>query len=576
MRLQWRRQSEDRTQECVASAHARLAEVHRAGESAIAELARQFQALAGDCEQLMAITRELVTATQSSSAQDALPFMRRIYSDCEGVLQLRLEASGGVAELLQREQELLEELERPSRAQQSTARTAKILAVMLRIEIARLGSDGNGFTYMSSELEQASETISQSVNVLHDLIHARQDSTPARRSRIDGSRSQARRNLALIERDRDDALKRADRALSDFKHLPVAFDACVQDVSANIGRVTAAVQMQDLTRQQTEHISAVLQAVMGMPGAASLCAAHIPTVLCIQHEQLANVQRTTEGWLLEVEQCVASILRLGDVELLAIMAQILSLEKSLEDQGRWVAQFESEFDQHDHVNVQELAEFETMMQMVREHLEQSQKTSEHLQLLNLNSMVAAHNVGTQAASVLQITNSISRLATDWRGLTRESVGSMEHMLVSATSRGDETRIASDSTRAAISVIEEESRTTLESLRRISELGAGCQRRGQDAVRQMHSRVQQVHRSVEALRGVVAGISAACSDISLASQQSGRPDPLQLPEMQRHAIEQELCNTYTSEIERQILRSVLFGETMPSPDLKPHEGAIELF
>ncbi|SEG36697.1 hypothetical protein SAMN05421819_2710 [Bryocella elongata] len=502
--------------------------------------------------------------------------MRRNYSDCERVLQLRLEAAGGVAELLTREQELLEELERPSRAQQSTSRTARILAVMLRIEIARLGRDGEGFTYMSGELEQASYRISQGVDVLQEMIRARHASTPARKLRVDESRAQARKNLALIESGRELALDRADRALNDFERLPLSLDECVQEASTNIARVTSAVQMQDLTRQQTEHVEAVLQAVMGAPGSSNLHPTHVAAVLRVQLEQMENIRRTTSNWFEEIEQCVSSILRLGDTELLAIMEQIVCLQNSIEEQGLWVAKFEGEFEQHDRVNEEELSEFESMMSMVRGHLDQSQKTSEHLQLLNLNSMVAAHNVGSQAASVLQITNSISRLATDWRGLTLRSVQSMEHMITAATSRGDRAREASDSTRTAIAAMQQESKSTLDALRSVSELGVRCQHEGQQSVLQMQGRVNQVNQSMRELRNVLDGIVAASEDIAHAVKLSESRHPLQLPESDRREIEAYCEGSYTSEIERHVMRAVLFGEDIPPPVPSANEGAIELF
>jgi len=569
------RHSVDAMQTCVATAQTHLDQVLRDSERSIAVLSQHFQDLAHDCDLLMTTTRELVTATQSSGAQDVLPFMRRIYGDCEAVLHLRLEAAGGVAELLSREQDLLEELEKPSRAQQATSRMASIIAVMLRIEIARLGHDGEGFTYMSGELEQASDTISKSVDVLQELIQTRQGRTPARRIGIEESRSQARRNLALIESGREDALQRADRALQDFEQLPVSFEGCVKEVSSNIGRVTGAVQMQDLTRQQTEHVGAALRALRG-DITSSLKASQTMAALRVQLEQAQNVCRTTEGWIGEIEQCAASILRLGDEELLAIMKQIVCLEISLEQQGQWVAQFESEFHQYDRVNEQEFGEFETMMAMVRKHLEQSQSTSDHLQLLNLNSMVAAHNVGTQAASVLQITNSISRLAADWRGLTTQSVDSMEEMLAAASSRGEQARSASSSTRTAIAAIQEETQSTLGSLRSISALGVRCQREGQEMVKRMHARMTQVDDSLAGLRGVVTGIKAAVGAIERALEQGGNPDPLQLSETERRAIEQQFGSAYTSEIERQVLRSVLFGEVIPPSSPMASVGDIELF
>lgn len=571
-----RRKSEHQSRASIASARAHLVRVLQDCERSIGCLSKNFQSLATDCEELTRTTQDLVHAAQSSCVEDVLPFMQRVYGDCEQVLRLRLEAAQGVSELLVREVELLEELERPSRAQRSTSRTARIVAVMLRIEIARLGSDGNGFSYMSGELEQASHRISQGVDVLEDVIRERTGGVPARRIRIDDARARVRSHLAVLEGGREEALARADRALSDFQRLPSTLDACVHQAQADIASVTSAVQMQDLTRQQTEHIGGVLGELLADGGCSTYTEAQIPLVLEVQRAQIENVKRTTEDWLEEIERCVASILRLGDVELLAIMHQIVGLQNSLEEQGRWVAQFEKEFEAHDRISEQELEEFEAMMELVRRHLEQSQKTSEHLQLLNLNSMVAAHNVGAQAASVLQITNSISRLATDWRALTMRSADSMVSMLSEATSRGKEARDAAERTRAALARIREESESTLEAVRSIAGLGVRQQSAGHEIVRRMQDRVTYVHQSMQELRAVIDAIATASADMARALEEMGGADPLAFTEKERAAVERVCQSAYTSETERQVLRCVLFGEQMSPPSLECIEGAIELF
>lgn len=575
MKFLGRRRSGGEIRSAVSASVMHLGQTLRTGERAIGVLSRQFQLLAEDCDHLLQATQVLVEAMESSCAGEVLPFMRRIYAAAERVLQMRLEATGGIASLMEREREMLGELARPARAQESTSRTARILAVMLRIEIARLGEDGSGFSYMAGELDQASQTISQGVQALNEMIEARRESAPERQRVVEEAHSHANRNLAMIEERRDEALRCVDASLQDLNQLPRTFDDCVRQVSSHLSRVTSAVQMQDLTRQQTEHAMAALQSLATAEGSAGSPARSL-ALLEVQQEQIANVRETMRAWIEEIEECVQSILQLGDVQLLAILEKILELQQSLETQGRWVQAFGVEFAAHDRVNEQQLSDFEGVMQMVRRHLEQSQTTSEHLQLLNLNSMVAAHNVGNQAASVLQITNSISRLAADWREMTKGSVASMETMLETAASRGVQAREAASSTRSSIEAIEAESEQTLSALRKLSEQGEACRERGQKVVRLMHGRAAQVRQSSKELRTVLEGLEAAAEAVAAAIRECGSAKADSLAEPERRLLAESLEQSYTSEAERTVLRRVLLGEhtVCVAPPLQT--GAIELF
>ena len=82
--------------------------------------------------------------------------------------------------------------------------------------------------------------------------------------------------------------------LAELTRIPANFQDCVALIADNISRVVAAVQMQDVTRQQTEHVQSALNRISGamrsFEHATAQDEARYSAILMIQARQVEDAR----------------------------------------------------------------------------------------------------------------------------------------------------------------------------------------------------------------------------------------------------------------------------------------------
>jgi methyl-accepting chemotaxis protein len=179
--------------------------------------------------------------------------------------------------------------------------TLKVLEITTRIESARLGSAGSGFTTLADDVRALGTTIDDHTEKIreHSTLLINQVAVATERSKKqDASRK------SVVE----GMFAQLFTGISELESMRAESAALVQDlakgsrqVTESMGQVIASVQFHDITRQQVEHVEEILhQAALELAQAdkesvdAGL-ASWVRDVLRLQAPQLRQAQEMFSG-----------------------------------------------------------------------------------------------------------------------------------------------------------------------------------------------------------------------------------------------------------------------------------------
>jgi methyl-accepting chemotaxis protein len=137
-------------------------------------------------------------------------------------------------------------------------RTLKVLEITTRIESARLGASGTGFTTLADDVRALGNVIDEHTAKIgeHSTRLRNQVSTALERSR---------KRVSTQERVVEGMFASLLEGISDLERMRAESTALVADlakgsrqVAEGMGHVIASVQFHDITRQQVEHVEEIL------------------------------------------------------------------------------------------------------------------------------------------------------------------------------------------------------------------------------------------------------------------------------------------------------------------------------
>jgi hypothetical protein len=545
----------------------------------IRTVATQFEELAAEVESILNLTSAVVDCVQEDWVQSIVPMARMLDAAARRFIARRVESIAAIGTVFTGEAGMIENLLRLTAEQRSIAREGKALGVLASIEVGRLGMDGRCFGYMARELDEFSETGSSGAEEVRSEAAQRRASLINRRHRFDLSLQRTREHFSKIESEMSRAIAAMQSALAQLAHIPADFQECVAVIAADISRVVEAIQLQDATRQQTEHVRDTLIRVSGeisdSDRQVSALDARSSLILKVQALQIESVRASTEGWIFKINRCLENILHVGSSEVVAIGARILAQERGLSSQLARIEHLERECEADDAEIEACLAGLGDLMRITKTHLERSRFTRDRMRLLNFNSMIEARHLGSQATAVLEITRNIGRISTGWSALTDRSGDTLNAMLTSSARAEEAHRTR---TRASMEDLGNARKQSQAGLQALSHAAATANSNGEKiaaAVAALHSEITMLARVAERLMQSVAILSEARSEIAQAGELTSF-SAANLNESDCRQIEADCTARYTSELERRILRAALFGEAMPLEGAATTPNEVELF
>ena len=546
----------------VKRLEAELRQVLAESEREVDRLARDFEGLAHQTNQIVETAGVIVRCTETEQMTSVLPRVQTLGAAAKDFIRERLAATAGILDTVTAEAALLERLAVLTRGQRAIVRETEMLRVLTNIEVARLGEVGAGFQYLAHELDDFSRSVARSNSELTSHTDERRRSIAETRQTLTLELPEMRDEFARIEEGLDAALQVVDATLGRLYRIPARFKAGAEEIAGQIAGVVAAIQGHDITRQQIEHVCEALESIGNALDEPGSSAGELKAGLKIQSCQLRNVGDTVGGWTTQIRSCLESIGRITSSELLDLAPVVLSQERDLAAQLTRIEKLEGECEAGNARVQASFAGISGLMQLVGEHLARSRSVRDRLQLLMFNSIVEASHLGTRADGILEISTTIKRISATWGDITQQTEAATQEIRGLVEESGETLRIFSGD---GTGQLREAKAETLEGLEILRE-GAGCaDRQGREIQRATESlkagmteiggsrdRIEACFRQIES---VIAGIESAERELEKAAGADSPP-------YDADAVERRFSGNYTTEMERAVLRAALHGGPLP--------------
>ena len=555
-----------------------LASVIEQSRGQVDAVAGDFQKLAGQADAVLEMAAALVGCAENSEAMKALSGVQALAAAAGQFIRERLEGTGRILETVTAEAATLRRLCRLTHSQKAVVRETGMLRVLTNIEVARLGETGAGFEYLARELDDFEQTVSRSIAELTEQSDAQSGVIEGTRRALAAELPRMRETFAESEAGLRQAVAATEAAGQQICATPARFRASLEEVAAQIAGVVAAVQAYDITRQQMEHVATALGTI-ATHAASGDTEVRLRMELRIQKAQLGNVRETARSWTAQIERCLEAIAQVAAAEIVTLSRMVLEQEQALAGQVGQIGQMEQAALGGNEKVRASMGGMEGLMELVGKHLQRSRGVRERLQLLMFNSIIEASHLGTQADGILEISRSIKGIAATWSTMTDESEAAMRAML-ELVEAGRATMGIFEGSESLSAALEETERG-LGVLREAARCAESRGKEIEQATRQLQSRIADIAGAGRRLDATMGQLTGVMETIEAAGQMGGTPEAEaamadDVSAEERAEIERMFSGSYTTEMERTVMRAVLHGEPAAMQPASFAGNSVELF
>ena len=564
----------------LAAAQAELTRLASSSEVEVSKVTHAFRSLAGEAGQILRQSAGIVASVGNENMNTALSTVQALSETVQKLLGQRVDAATSILETLQTEEVLLSRLAWTTQCQEAIAGHLKALSVLTNVEVAQMGEAGSGFQFLARELYSFAKSVSEQTQELARQSQGRKQAIEETRCELAASLPSLRAELLRAESGLSETLRVIGEGFSQLASVPGRFQIRAETTTQQIAGVVSAIQAQDITRQQIEHVQSGLQLIAptlageGLLPRAELSIAYAG--LTIQMGQLRNIQVTVGNWVSQVGSCIGGIHELSASEVVDAGAIVLAQECELAAQLARVEELQQKSHAYG-VRIQHtVQELFSLVELVNEHLKRSQAIRQRLQLLTFNSLIEAHHLGRQGRVVSAIANLIKSVSAEWIVIADQSHSAIAQIVDLARQTNRVMEVFSDSSSEKLWENQVQSSVALEGVRKAAVFVAREAAQMQSVTEKMQTHVQQAGNTVELLQASFAHLGVALEHVEALAGGLQKSCP-QITECSDPAeVEKLFSLTYTTEIERQILQSVLRGTPVPVLEASLAGNAVEFF
>jgi len=557
-------------------------------ETEIGSVASVFEILAGHNDTILKRAAAIVGCIENEEVSSVLPKVQTLGAAARRFIGQRLQATTEILETANIEGKLLRRLSVVASGQEVIAHEIKALSVLTNIEVARLGTMGDGFQYLAHELADFSRAMTADTRKLASHADSRRAAIEETKRVLAAELPRLQEALAGIEVDLGNALAVVEPSLRELSRTPAQFRICVEDIARQISGVVTAVQAHDITRQQIEHVQeafALIAAELRDIGDSEnenpqngiteeLARAYAG--LTIQSYQLRANKATVSSWASQIKTCMSGIMRVSTSEVVGMGPAVLEQEREVSSQLIRIESLEHSGQAHGESIERILGGRSNLVQLVGEHLQMSESLRGRLRLLALNSIVEASHLGTQADAILAISTSIKDISTAWSGIIDQSKQAMQEILELVKQTNHVMEVFSPASTEKLREAQIQTRSGLDNLRIVAELAAGQAKDMKAATEKMQAKVAEVGSAGDRLDACFSRFDAVLAEIERVRRALETEHPKAKKGYDRAEVEQLFSRSYTTEMERDVLHAALNGTAVPAMQPMLAGNSVELF
>lgn len=558
-----------------------LSSVMNASETEIESLARTFAKLAGEASRVLGLTSKIVDCIAHDDVASVLPTVRALGLAEMGLVESKLQAMCGILETTSIEMSVLDQLSKVTRGQSGIALKTRILAMMTNVEVGRLGSLGKSFEYLASELNNFSSRLSEDTDDLERHTESRRTAIMATNRALATELPRLAKELASIKIKLEEDLAVLESGLVRLGSIPLEFKACVQRIGTQIAGAVAAIQAHDITRQQIHHvyhaIGDIAAEVSGGGGRRKRNErSRYSLEVTIQVYQLRQIRETVVNWISQVRDCLEAMLEISASEMASISPMVRAREGEVSARLDHIEWMRRESKIHSDKIRLTVGDHSGLVKLIDEQVRTAAITRQTLHLLSLNAIVEGDCLGAQANAVLEIGSGISDLTQQWGKITDQSDMAMQAISELVERIDNLMANFSDTKDEKLLQAQAQARAGLGRLQAASEFAARQSRDIQLGLESMKIMTKGIVKSVDVLEASYRQIDEVMSVLQSVQLELEANPSEALDDHEREEVEQHFSASYTTEIEREVLRVALGGTALPPAQQTLEGNGVELF
>lgn len=564
----------------LVAAQAELTRLASSSETEVSAVTYAFRSLAGEAGQILRQSAGIVASVGNENMSTALSTVQALSDTVQTFLGQRVDAATSILETLQAAEILLSRLAWATQCQEGIAGHLKALSVLTNVEVAQMGEAGSGFQFLARELYTFARSVSEQTQELARQSQGRRQALEETRRELAASLPGLHAELLRSESDLSETLRVIGEGLSQLASIPERFQIRAETTTRQIAGVVSAIQAHDITRQQAGHVQSGLQDIAStLAGADSLPSGELSIAyagLTIQVSQLRNIQDTVGRWVSQVGVCMGGIQELSASDVVEVGAIVLAQERELSSQLARVEELQRRSLAYG-VRIQHTVQgLFSLVELVNEHLKRSQAIRQRLQLLTFNSLIEAHHLGRQGGVVSAIANLIKSVSAEWIVIADQSHAATAQIVELVQRTNQVMEVFSDASSEKLREDQTQSSAALDTVRKVAVFVAREAAQMQGVTEKMQRQIQQSGNTVERLQASFAHLGVALEHIEglAAGLQQSYPQVEESKDLVE--VERLFSRFYTTEIERQILQSVLRGTPVAVLESSLAGNAVEFF
>lgn len=453
-------------------------------ENQFLRLGEHLQDFASRSAHISSFAGELVHLVAGDESNQLTDRLRHLFNDMDAYLQhVRLQGSAS-CHTLEQIMTQLDQVVQPLEGFQKMDKSLRMLSISTKIESARLGELGAGFTTLAMDVEKLSHTVSEKSN---GIICQRLTLAQLINENLDMVRS----TEASQHADASTILSGIHTSLETLSQLN---DACstagstvrliAEEVAAETGTVVSSMQFHDITRQQIEHVIEALEKLYQhtcvQPGNELPCNTQVAETGDICELQTAQLRHATS----QLDQATLTILgslqdigtkqsQISQVLQEALLGSAGSAETSLldgmqQDMHR-VTTILQRCAESDRKLVTAMNEVTGTIGEIAGFVSDIEAVGSEIDLIALNAQIKAAHTGPQGAALGVLAEAIKRLSLE-AVVQTEAVSSTLRAINEATAQLDtDSQLTTHDSESQVTVMEQEARQVIATLGQTNKL-----------------------------------------------------------------------------------------------------------
>ncbi len=403
---------------------------HLAGntEEQFLRLGANLQDFSIRSSRISSVAKELVELVSGSESRVLTEQLRKLFVTMDEYLARVNSQSNDSCSTLEQIMTQLDNVVRPLEGFRKMDKALRMLSISTKIESARLGELGAGFTTLAMDVEKLSQAVSEkSAGIMaqrQSLSNLITSNLEMVRTTEANQHADARRILTTVGNN----LNTLESINNNCTETGMQVGFTSEQIASDIGAVVSSMQFHDITRQQVEHVIEALEKLQHRIGNShSLrddeCNSLIAETGDVCELQAAQIKHAADQLSQATNTILDSLLNIGanQARISSDLQQALmgnagnsenSLLESMENEMRRVTKILQNCDDADQELASAMHEVTGTISQIGGFVCDIEAVGSEIDLIALNAQIKAAHTGEQGAALGVLAEAIKRLSLD--------------------------------------------------------------------------------------------------------------------------------------------------------------------